>query len=206
MKRIIIRTTIVTAIAALSLPIVFATSTVNAQIEQTEQTEQTQTTTPEKRGSAQANIAERKAAAETRLSEAKLKACENRQTAIKNIMTRISDRGQKQITLFGKIAERVQAFYVDKGRTLENYDALVANATETKEAAQAAVDATEATAVEFSCDGENPKGIAETFKTNLNAQKTALKDYKTAVKDLIVGVKSVQSTTNSEETTTEENQ
>jgi len=51
------------------------------------------------------------------------------------------------------------------------------------------------TTVEFKCDGDNPKGVASTFKDLHKAEIAALKAYKAAVKNLIVGVKSVQPTT-----------
>jgi ABC-type transporter MlaC component len=135
----------------------------------------------------------------TKLADAKLKACQNRETAIKNIMGRIADRGQKQLDLFTTIATRVETFYTDKGKTLSNYDALVADVTAKKDAAQTKVDAVKATSITFKCDGTDPKGTVSSFQTDLKAEITALKDYKTAVKNLIVGVKSVQGSTTSTE-------
>jgi hypothetical protein len=133
----------------------------------------------------------------TKLADAKLKACQNRETAINNIMGRIADRGQKQLDLFSTIATRVETFYTDKGKTLGNYDALVADVTAKKAAAQTEVDAVKASSVTFKCDGTDPKGAAASFKDGLKAEIDALKAYKTSVKNLIVGVKSVQGSTTS---------
>lgn len=133
---------------------------------------------------------ERRTAVKERLEGRKLKACQNREKAVTNIMARIGDRGQKQVDLFSKIAERTQVFYVDKGLSASNYDALVADVTAKKSAAQAAVDSTKSTVVEFKCDGDNPKGVADSFKLSKTDQNDALKAYKTSVKNLIVGVKS----------------
>lgn len=141
-------------------------------------------------------------AAKTKLADAKLKACQNREASITNIMARLSDRGQKQVDLFTKIAERTETFYTNKGKTLATYDTLVADVSAKKSAAQEAVDTVKSTSVEFKCDGDNPKGVAFTFKESLKTQIAALKEYRTAVKNLIVGVKSVQSTT--QPVTTEE--
>lgn len=135
----------------------------------------------------------------TRLAEAKLRACQNREKAINNIMSRIANRGQKQLDLFTTIATRVESFYADKGKTLNNYDALVADVNAKKAAAQTEVDAVKASSVTFECDGTDPKGAVASFKDNLKAEISALKDYRTAVKNLIVGVKSVQGTTSSSE-------
>ena len=129
-----------------------------------------------------------------RLEGRKLKACQNREKAVTNIMSRIGDRGQKQVDLFTKIADRTQKFYADKGLSLSNYDALAADVAAKKTAAEAAVAATKSTTVQFKCDGDNPKGTAEHFKSSMKRQNEALKAYKTSVKNLIVGVKSSKST------------
>lgn len=154
-----------------------------------------------RREAAQAKIDEAKTrveAAKTRLQDAKLRACEKRQTVIANIMKRISDRGQKQIDLFSGIAERTQAFYEKKGKTLANYDALVADVDAKKTAAEKAVAMVTSQGADFKCDSDDPKGVATGFKDHHTHVIAALKAYKTSVKNLIVGVKSVQGVTSSE--------
>lgn len=158
-----------------------------------------QTAAEEQKTTAQTNAEERKEAAQGRLADAKLKACENRQKAIQNIMARIADRGTKQLDVFSKISERTQTFYTDKAKTLENYDALVEEVNTKKAAAETAIQAIKDSSTTFACDVENPKGAIEGFKESLKAEITALKEYRTAVKNLIVGVKSVQGTTTSSE-------
>lgn len=171
----------------------------------TERREAVQKEAEARREAAKAKASEAKAEAETQRTEAKsrfegakLRACEKRQAAIVNIMKRMSDRGQKQIDLFSSIAERTQAFYEKKGKTLANYDALVANVAAKKEAAQESVAMTASHGTSFDCSGEDPKGDAISFKEHRKLAIVALKEYKAAVKDLIVGVKSVQGTTSSE--------
>jgi len=114
-------------------------------------------------------------------------------------MSRVSDRGTKQLAVFTKISDRVQAFYLKKGKILDNYDVLVAEVNTTKATAESAVADVKSTSVTFTCDGADPKGAIDAFKTKVQAQRAALKAYKTAVKNLIVGVKSVQGTTSSTE-------
>lgn len=148
------------------------------------------------------NKNEKKEEVRTRLASVKLKACQNREKAINSILSRMADRGQRQVNLFTTIAEKTEAFYVAKGKTFSAYDALVVNVTAKKAEAQTAVDATKAASMKFACDGTDPKGAAASFKQYLKTQNAALKNYKTAVKNLIVGVKSVQSTTISTENST----
>ena len=137
---------------------------------------------------------ERRAAAKERLSDTKLKVCQNRETRIKHIMARIADRGQKQVNLFSSIAEKTQKFYTEKGRTVASYDTLVADVEAKKTSAQSAVDTIKSNSEAFVCTADDPRGMVSTFQDNLKAEIQALKAYKTSVKNLIVAVKSAQST------------
>lgn len=171
---------------------------VNAQTTRAEEARQV---VEERKTNIEQTVTERKEAAQKRLTEAKMTACEKHEEKITAMMTRIADRGQKQIDLFTTISERTQQFYEDKGNVLSNYDTLVAETAAKKEAAQAAIDSVKASSAEFSCDGEDPRGAATAFKENLKLKIEALQAYRASVKDLIVGVKSVQtseSTTNTE--------
>ena len=137
------------------------------------------------------------AAAETRLAATKLKVCQLREKSIDNIMSRIAERGQKHIDLFTTIATKTETFYTTKGKTLSNYDALVADVNAKKAAAQTAVDTVKADSANFKCDGTDPHGEAAAFKADLKLEISALQDYRTSVKNLIIGFKSVQGTTSS---------
>ncbi len=140
--------------------------------------------------------------AATRLAAAKLKVCQNREKAINNILSRIADRGKKQLDLFTTIATKTETFYTNKGKTLSNYDALVADVTAKKDMAQTAVDTIKNSSVSFKCDGTDPKGVISGFKDSLKSEIEVLKAYRTSVKNLIVGVKSVQGTTSSSDNKT----
>lgn len=157
------------------------------------ETSQTHKTDIEER-KAQAEIRQEKAKtrATEKRDEAKLRACQNREKAVTNIMARIVDRGEKHIALFNTIATRTQAFYEEKGYSVENYDELVAN---TEAARAEALDHLEVLKAEnnFNCESEDPKAFVSAFKDALKIQIDSLKEYRTAVKDLIVGVKSAQS-------------
>lgn len=137
------------------------------------------------------------AVANNRLQGEKLKQCLTRQTKIDNAISRIRDRGQRQLDLFTTIATRTEVFYTRNNKTLSNYSALVSAVNAQKVVAQKAVDAVKAQKLTFSCNGTDPKAVGTAFKTAVQAQNQALKDYRTAVKNLIVGVKSVTGTTTS---------
>lgn len=141
---------------------------------------------------------EAKEAAKTKLADAKLRVCKTHEKVIDTIMSNAAARGDKQMGVIDTIATRTEAFYQSKGKTLANYDELVAKVNAAKATAQTAVDTVKNSSTTFNCDGTDPKGVAAGFKNSVRAEVTALKEYRTAVKNLIVGVKSVQVSTSTE--------
>ena len=127
-----------------------------------------------------------------RLEGAKLQSCQSREKVITATMARMQDRAQKQLQVFDKVAERVQAFYESKGYQSIQYGELVANMNQKRIAAQNATQ-TMAQNGGFSCGGDAPKGTLDGFSTQAKAANATLKDYKTAVQDLIVDVKTAAS-------------
>lgn len=152
--------------------------------------------TPPGRPQAQVNVAERKAAAQGRLDQAKLTACKRQEAAINATLDRLERRSSNHIAVFDKISQRVQAFYADKKLNVSNYDALVADVTAKRSAATAAVAALES---DFKCDGDNPKGVVAAFRGQLQPVRAALQAYRTSVKNLIVGIKSAVATERSQD-------
>jgi len=166
--------------AALALP---PQANVHAQ---TNSSTGTSTVTSHQSTTGQANVS-------SRLMAAQLQACQNRESAIKTIMTRIETRAQNQVTLFSTIATRVENFYTTKGNTLSTYDQLVAAVNTAK--TQAQTDFATLQSSSFSCTADSPKGIVSTFQSYLKTEITDLQQYRTAVKNLIVGVASVNGVT-----------
>lgn len=134
---------------------------------------------------------EKRESIKTRLTENKLKVCKLREKSISNIMIRASDRGNKQLETFTKIADRVKDFYIEKGLSLSNYNELVAEVDAKKLDSENAVAKSKEMAPTFKCDGTDPKGSAAIFKESIKAQNESLKAYRTAVKNLIVAVRSL---------------
>jgi len=141
-------------------------------------------------------------ATQTKLQGKNLESCQNRETVMNNIMARIGDRGQKQIDVVDSIDEKVQAFYVKKNISIENYDTLKKNVEDKKTLALAAMNNVRNINGNFDCKGDNPKGIATQFKSQASAQSEAINNYRNAVHDLVVAIKTAL---NSSEPATEEN-
>lgn len=137
--------------------------------------------------------------------EAKLKVCQKREQKVLDLMARISDRGQRQADVFTKIADRTNAFYIEKGYNLANYTELLGNVNQARTLAEAQVNRQSELGVLFSCEHENPKASVTAFKLQLKREIEALKAYRTAVQEFIVGVKSAHEAAEAEATENAEN-
>src|SRR5258708_19507458 len=58
-----------------------------------------------------------------RLDDAHKRLCDQRSSTLKQIMNKAAAQGQKNLDTFGRIATRVQEFYVNKKLTVSNYAA-----------------------------------------------------------------------------------
>lgn len=134
-----------------------------------------------------------------RLTEAKLRACQARENAIKKRSEHLGKLASTMEKKFTAIAQRVEEYYTTKavpgGKTIANYDSLVSDIQTKKTAVQTALTQAQTDAGGFSCTGDNPKGQLTQFKGGMKAVIKALKDYRTSIKNLIVAVRSVTGTT-----------
>lgn len=131
---------------------------------------------------------------QTHLPEAKLRACQAKESAIKKRMKQLIKLATTMQEKFDAIAGRVEEYYASKvvpsGKTVANYDSLVADIQTKKGAVQTALTTAQGHAGSFACDGNDPKGQLTQFREDMQAVKSALKDYRTAIKNLIVAVHS----------------
>lgn len=140
-------------------------------------------------------VIENKEKTKAKLDAAKLKVCENREAKIEKTMTNLQKRGENQIAVFDKIYERLKKFYTDKGYNISNYSTLMANVEAKKLAAETTIKEVAAMDKDIKCSDDNPKSVAETFRTKMKELISKLKEYRTSIKDMIVAIKSAQSTT-----------
>lgn len=156
--------------------------------------EKAQQTAEKHKQAVQDKIIQQRETVKAKLDERRLKACQNREKNVQNIMVRIASRGDKQIALFTSIAERVESFYLSKRLTISKFDALTADILSKKAAAEAAVASLKSSDLTFKCDSDDPKGTAAVFKDLMKEEIDALKAYRTSVKNLIVAVAQAQKT------------
>ena len=133
--------------------------------------------------------------AKTRLQDVKLKSCQARENSIKTRSTNLGRLADGMINHFDQIATRVENYYtntvVPSGKTVSNYDALVADIQTNKSAVQNALQKASDDVTNFLCTGDDPKGAMIQFKEDMQSVKQALKDYRTSIKNLIVAIRSV---------------
>lgn len=136
---------------------------------------------------------------QNRLTEVKLKACQAKENGIKKRIGQLGKLATNMQEKFSAVEGRVEEYYTAKvlpsGKTVANYDSLVADIQTKKGAVQAALSQAQGDAGNFACGNDDPKGQLTQFKDDMRAVKSALKDYRTSIKNLIVAVRSVTGTT-----------
>ncbi len=134
------------------------------------------------------------------LANGRLIACQARENVVKNRMDSLMDLVTNMEKVFDSIAVRVETFYTNtvlpSGKTVPNYDTLVANIGNKKDLVTVALDKSKSDVAAFSCAASDPKGVLNTFRLDMQAVKGALQNYRTSIKNLIVAVHSVSPTPN----------
>lgn len=138
--------------------------------------------------------------------QGKIKACQAREESIKTRMTHLTNLATTMETKFATISARVEDYYTSKvvpsGKTVSNYDNLVAAIATQKTAVGTVLATTQTDANAFSCTNATPKAQVTKFTEDMQAVKQALKTYRTSIKNLIVAVHSVTGVENKETPTT----
>jgi len=133
-----------------------------------------------------------------RLTEAKLKACQARETNISKQIDQLTKMSTNMLSVFDKISTRVKNYYLETavpaGKTISNYSALVADVESNRADVTVALAKAQAPAADFSCEGDDPKGLLNTYRSGMTNVKTALKEYRSSINKLIVAVRTVSPT------------
>lgn len=128
--------------------------------------------------------------AETKLSENRERVCEQKQARLQAKLDKIATQGTKQLEVFDKISQKVQAFKTAKNLTVTNYETLTGEVSTARTAAVEAV-AAASKAPDVNCaDPSSVKTGVETYKKAVEKRVKALKVYKTAVRNSLIAVKS----------------
>lgn len=127
------------------------------------------------------------------LNQAALRSCKAREDAVKNRMQSLTNLATNIEKVFGSIAMKVEDFYTQKvlpsGRTLSNYDALLADISAKKGIVDMDLSSAADMVGTFSCSSDDPRGLLQNFRIAMQKVKTDLKNYRTSIKNLIVAVR-----------------
>ncbi len=126
--------------------------------------------------------------------ENKIKVCQTHERNIKNRSDHLQSLVNKMLTNFDKSATRIENYYTQKlvpqGKTLSNYDSLVADIAAKKALVTTDVEKAKTDIADFSCTtSTNPKTDLTTYRTDMQTVKKDLQNYRTSIKNLIVAVR-----------------
>lgn len=126
-------------------------------------------------------------------SAARVRSCQAREEAVTKRMMSLTRMAKNMIDVFEKISGRVQTFYTNvvlpSGKTLPNYDALIADIAAKKQTVLDDLSAAEAKVNAFNCESGDPGMILREFRQDMQQVKTDLAAYRKSIRNLIVAVK-----------------
>lgn len=141
-----------------------------------------------------------------RVGQVKMKVCEAKQESIQKRMDQLTQLATNMQGKFATHTQRVMNYYTEKilpsGKTVANYDTLVADIEAKNTAVSENLAKAQLTANSFTCEAENPRQILTSFRIDMQKTKAALKEYRTSIKNLIVAVRGVAKTVESPAPTT----
>lgn len=123
----------------------------------------------------------------------RLRACEAREAAVTQRMNGLIRMAKNMVDVFEKISGRVQTFYTNvvlpSGKSLPNYDALIADIAAKKQTVLNSLSAAEDKVAAFNCESGDPAMVLREFRQDMQQIKTDLAAYRKAIRNLIVAVK-----------------
>jgi len=123
--------------------------------------------------------------------------CKNRETTVSNLMSRITDRGSKQLAVLDNTYKELLDYRKTDSDLLSGYQTKVDSITAKQTEAQISVQSLSQYSSSFSCDGNDPKSQINVFLETAKTQNDKLMIYKDAIVDLISSIKLSSVWTNS---------
>lgn len=128
-----------------------------------------------------------------KLSENRLRICEARQEKIQNRFTNLMNLGTSSNKAFEMIVLRVSNYYdnnlVSQDTNPEAISALLADIDLKKADVDSSLEALRGVGSTFSCESDDPKGQAESFRAGMNDLIDAKKAYRQSIRAYVVAVR-----------------
>jgi hypothetical protein len=128
--------------------------------------------------------------------------CQNIQRAVNHKLKAFDNHADKYLTRLNDVFAKLQAYQTAQNISADNYDALVAAATQKQSDATVAVEALKSLGTTIDCTSSDPASMLASVKSGATDARDALKDYRKALKDIVVAL--AQANKN-DDTATEDN-
>lgn len=122
-------------------------------------------------------------------STERIQKCESRKQGLDQKLANIVKNAQKYQTRVDTVFTKAQKYKTDNNVTIENWDTLVAAATDAQTKAKASVDVLSTLKTTVDCNSETVAADVATFKAAVSQARGDLHTYRKAVKDLVKAVK-----------------
>lgn len=122
-----------------------------------------------------------------RLDASQKRRCQARHKVIDGYTKSSTERARRRMQYFDSVVVRVEEFVSKHSLDVTDYDHIRAEIEGSKTAANDALARSEQ-ARTLNCDGEDPKGEVEAFKSSIHSLISALKNYRDDIKVLIKAV------------------
>jgi hypothetical protein len=138
--------------------------------------------------------------------ERRQKVCENIQKAVNNKLKAFNNAADKHLQRLDGVFTKLKDYQSTNNVAAENYDALVATATEKQTSATQAVQTLKDFGAVLDCSSDDPAASLQAVKTAAADARGALKDYRKSLKDIVVALAQAKGddTTNSDDNGGEE--
>jgi len=114
--------------------------------------------------------------------------CKARVTTINNLMSRIVDRGSKQLAVINKTYNELRDYYESSDATINDYAAKIESITTKQTEAQVSVQSL-SQYESLDCEGSDPKGQLDVFLGTAQIEYDKLKIYKDSISELLSSIK-----------------
>lgn len=118
--------------------------------------------------------------------------CKAKETLINNVLNKTISRVNTLLNKFDSITNRVKDYYTNKvipsGRTVSNYESLVADIEDKKAKAEDLLAGAKADIEAFSCESSDPKGQINQIREDIKNLKKGGRQYKESIKTLIKAI------------------
>lgn len=123
------------------------------------------------------------------LSESQKSICQQNQASIQNIFTKIYQNSESYYNRLGDIQVKLEGYIAANNLNVANYTSLQEKVNTARNAVREALRQATQTSSQFGCDKEDPKGVVNQYKTQIQSATNNMKAYRDSLKELLNATK-----------------